>query len=335
MDNLTQTLTGIALSQAFFKRRTRFATTALVIASNLPDIDLAWSFGPDARYLHYHRGITHSILGVAVLGGLLFAAIYTLGRKTKPGTKPLTPPLRPGWLLTACITGTTGHLLMDFTNGYGVRPFLPFSGRWFAWDIMPIIDPLLLAILLLVLLLPLLLRLVSEEVGARKPSSGRGALAGLVLMLMLWGLRDFAHRRVLNMVNAHSYGGEDPQRAAAFPTTSNPFSWKAIIQTDPAYHVLGISALADDVDPDRGQSFYRDQFTGTAAQAFSAAMKTRTAIVFADFARFLWPQLEPTDDGGYQVTLHDLRFGPSGFGARIRLDQNLGVVSQRFSFTGR
>ncbi len=334
MDNITHTLTGIALSQSFFRRRTRFATAGLVIASNLPDIDLAWSFGPEARYLHYHRGITHSVLGVVVLGALLFAVIYALGRRSESSTKPPALRLRPGWLLAACITGTAGHLLMDFSNGYGVRPFLPFSSRWYAWDIMPIIDPLLLAILLLALLLPFLLRLVSEEVGVRKPSSGRGALAGLVLMMMLLGLRDFAHRRVLNMVDAHSYGGEDPRRAGAFPASSNPFAWKAVIQTDSAYHVLAISALADEADPDRAKVLFRDQFTASAAQAFSVAMKTQTATVFADFARFLWPQVEP-EDGGYQVTLHDLRFGSSGFIARIRLDQNLRVVSQRFSFTGR
>lgn len=335
MDNLTHTLAGIALSQAGFNRKTRFSTLALVVASNLPDVDLAWSFGGGATYLNDHRDITHSIVGVVALAGLLAGVLYGIGRRAKPPRDPFAPPLRAGWLFAACLAGTALHLLMDFTNAYGVRPFLPFSGRWYAWDIMPIIDPLLLGILLAALLLPLVSRLVSEEVGTRRSRHGWGAVAGLVLMALLWGLRDLAHRRVLNMVNAHTYRDENPLRAAAFPISANPFAWKAVVETSSAYYVLAANALADDVNVEQPQVFYRDQPAGREGEALSIAMKTRTAVVFADFARFLWPQVEPTDNGGYQVTLHDLRFGPSTFTARVELDQNLRVVSERFSFEGR
>jgi hypothetical protein len=40
MDNLCHTLVGAALGEAGFKRRTRFASATLMIASNLPDIDV-------------------------------------------------------------------------------------------------------------------------------------------------------------------------------------------------------------------------------------------------------------------------------------------------------
>src|SRR5207244_8174094 len=66
MDNLTHTLTGVALSQAGLNRKTRYATLALVIGSNLPDVDIVTRLAGSATYLKYHRGITHSVLGVTM-----------------------------------------------------------------------------------------------------------------------------------------------------------------------------------------------------------------------------------------------------------------------------
>jgi inner membrane protein len=36
--------------------------------------------------------------------------------------------------------------LMDWTNNYGVRPFLPWSGRWFYGDLVFIVDPYILLV---------------------------------------------------------------------------------------------------------------------------------------------------------------------------------------------
>src|SRR4029077_5228686 len=142
MDNLTHTLTGVALSQAGLNRKTRFATLAMILGSNAPDVDIAARFGGGANYLKYHRGITHSIPGVIVLAAVVTAIVYALGRprQSLPGTgattearppkSPSAPALNPRWLFAACLIATSVHLLMDFTNDYGVRPFLPFSGRW-------------------------------------------------------------------------------------------------------------------------------------------------------------------------------------------------------------
>src|SRR5271157_2725302 len=167
MDNITHTLTGLALSQAGLNRKTRFATLALMVGANLPDLDLLWSSGGDgANYLKYHRGITHSLLGVTVLGAALAGFLCYLGQRF-PRAKPKAngPPLDALWLFGVCWIATGSHLLMDFTNAYGVRLFLPFSDRWYALDIMPIVDLLLLLVLILGLGIPALFRVISEEVG--------------------------------------------------------------------------------------------------------------------------------------------------------------------------
>ena len=84
MDNITHTLTGLAISQAGFNRKTRFATLAILVGSNLPDVDSVSGFWGSVTYLQHHRGITHSIVGVAALGLALGGAFYVLGRKLRP-----------------------------------------------------------------------------------------------------------------------------------------------------------------------------------------------------------------------------------------------------------
>ncbi len=332
VDNITHTLTALALSQAGFNRKTRFATLALVVGSNLPDVDLAWAYGGAATYLKYHRGITHSFVGVTALAALLAGVIYSAGRRAAP--RKNAPPLDARWLLSVCWIGTAGHMLMDFTNFYGVRLFLPFSSRWYAWDIMFIFDPLLLALLALGLGVPAILRLVSEEVGAQRPTYRRGAVFSLACLVLLWGIRDLAHRRVLSQLDAHTYGQEDPVRLGAFPSPVNPFSWTAVVETESAYHVLPANALESDVDATNTEILHRPQ----ASPVLDAALKTRTGAIFADFARFLWAEVYESEDGS-EVRLHDLRFfSPSspnrGFVARIELDKDLRTRSESFSFTG-
>lgn len=333
LDSLTHTLTAVALSHAGLNRKTRFATLAMIVGASLPDIDLASRIWGSATYLKYHRGITHSILGVTVLAALLAGLLYFWGRKAPPPKRP-KPPLSAPWLFMTCWIATASHLLLDFSNSYGVRPFLPFSGRWYAWDIMFIFDPLLLALLVMGLGIPALLRLISEEVGARKPDFRRGAVFSLCCLVALWGLRDFAHRRVLGLLDAHTYYQENPQRLGAFPSPSNPFAWRGVVETESAFHVLPANALESDVDAAHAQAFHKVE----ASPALEAALNTRTAEIFNDFARFPAARVYEEDDG-FTVTLRDLRFtsltpGRQGFLMEVELDKSLRVRSEAFSFFG-
>ena len=330
MDNLTHTLAAIAMGQAGLNRKTRFATITLIVGANLPDIDLVSTVSGGASYLKYHRGITHSFLGAAILATLLGALVYFLGRKARPVKKP-GPPLNAGWLFAISWIAVASHLLMDFTNAYGIRPFLPFSGRWYAWDIMPIIDIILWASLILGLSLPPLFRLISEEVGARKTKSRWGAIFALGSMFALWGVRDMAHRRVLGFLDAHTYAQENPLRVGAFPSPINPFAWTGVVETDSAFHVLAASALDSDVDAEHTTVYHKPE----SSPVLVAAMKTRTAQIFTDFARFPWSNVEETENG-FHVTMQDLRFVsapglPGSFLVEIELDKSLRVLSESFT----
>ncbi len=331
MDNLTHTLTGMAISRAGIHRQTRFATAALILAANAPDVDLVTRFWGSATYLKDHRGLTHSILGVTLLAAVTAGLVYGIGRRARP--KAGAPPLDGRWLALGCWIGTASHLLLDWTNAYGVRPFMPFNDRWYAADIMPIIDPALLLLLLAGLLLPGLFRMVSEEVGARKPVSRRGAFFALGAMLALWLVRGFAHARVLSLLEAHTYSDEAPLQAGAFPTL-NPLAWTGVIETESAFHLLPASALAGDADLEHDEIFYKP----APSPALTAALGTSLGRVFSRFARFPWAQVTPAEDG-FEVTIQDLRFASPHAAGRafyidIRLDRNLCAVSEEFHFAG-
>ncbi len=334
MDNVTHTLTGIALSQAGLNRKTRFSLLALIIGSNLPDIDVVASPGGGIDYLRYHRGITHSLVGLTGLAVILAAVIWLCGRRAAP--KEDAPQLKFKWLFLVCWIATACHVLMDFTNAYGIRPFLPFSERWFAWDIMPIVGPYLLLVLILGLGVPAILRLVAAEVGARQSSlaaARNGAIFSLCAVVAIWGLRDFSHRRALGMLNSHSFGQENPLRVGAFPSPLSPFRWIGVVETGRADYILRANSLADDVDVEDAETLPKP----SPSPALAAAQKTPAAGIFLQFARFPWAMVARTEEG-YAVYLRDLRFASPDsrrweFVLRIFLTPSYRLRTESFVFS--
>jgi len=136
MENVAHTLTGLALARAGLGRTTPLATSALVLGANLPDIDLLWSLGGELAYLEYHRGWTHSLLGGMVGTVALWATLLGIGSRHRRWGE-----VRAGALLLASAAGVWSHILLDASNAYGLRPFLPWDGRWVYGDVWHIVDP--------------------------------------------------------------------------------------------------------------------------------------------------------------------------------------------------
>jgi len=142
MENLSHTLFGLVLSKAGLEEASPLTTTALVISSNLPDVDsLLGIRSGSLGYIKYHRGITHSFIGITCLAAVLTLVLVYVDRRLRLRRDPFFRPARPGRIFWVSILGGLGHLLLDFTNNYGVRPLLPFSGRWFYGDLIFIADP--------------------------------------------------------------------------------------------------------------------------------------------------------------------------------------------------
>ena len=140
MDNVTHTLFGLCLSKAGLERTTPLATSALVIASNLPDLDTVTRLGGALSNLEYHRGLTHSLFGLAVLAVCLTFGLVFLDNRFRT-RDPFRRPIRPWRVFWLAYLGGLCHVFMDFTNSYGLRPLIPFSDRWFYGDMVFIADP--------------------------------------------------------------------------------------------------------------------------------------------------------------------------------------------------
>ena len=142
MDPLAHTLVGAALARTrMLDPDQPYRATTLVIAANLPDIDVvAYFAGSDAALLH-RRGITHGPIGLVVLPALLVAVVLLIDRwRTRSDDQSRARPTIDGLLCLAYL-GALTHPVLDWLNTYGVRLLSPFSDRWFYGDVLFIVDP--------------------------------------------------------------------------------------------------------------------------------------------------------------------------------------------------
>ena len=143
MDPLTHSLFGGAAAAAGLGRRTALGAATLVIAANLPDLDVfAYSQGSDAA-LWWRRGWTHGVLAMVVLPlvlTLLMRQADRLRRRLRR-SDAASPPFDALWTLRLAALGVWSHPLLDWLNTYGVRFLMPFDGRWFYGDSLYILDP--------------------------------------------------------------------------------------------------------------------------------------------------------------------------------------------------
>jgi inner membrane protein len=146
MDNLTHSLVGLVAAKAGLEKVSPGATVLCLLAANVPDADIVALSGGRWNYLQHHRGITHSILGTIVLS-LTLPLIFYLGDRLFARIRERQPSIKLKGLIIASLLVTATHPLMDWTNNYGVRPFLPWSSQWFYGDFIFVIDPFLWMIL--------------------------------------------------------------------------------------------------------------------------------------------------------------------------------------------
>jgi inner membrane protein len=140
MDNLTHTLVGLTGAKAGLERLSPYATTVCVIAANAPDVDVVSRLGGPWFALQHHRGITHSIVGTLTLA-LLIPLICWAIEQIITRIRHTRPRIRLRGLMLASLLACATHPLLDWLNSYGVRPFLPWSNRWYYGDILFILDP--------------------------------------------------------------------------------------------------------------------------------------------------------------------------------------------------
>ena len=148
MDNITHSLVGVALADLAMGRRATKSQRPLfvgagIIAANLPDLDLAYSWITAAPlgYLLHHRGHSHTVGGLVVLAAALAVAYWFFPSVRK---MRVSGQLR-FWSLIA--VALASHLALDWLNSYGVHPFFPFDSSWYYGDSVFILEPSLWVVL--------------------------------------------------------------------------------------------------------------------------------------------------------------------------------------------
>jgi inner membrane protein len=310
MEPVTHFLTGACIGRAGLNRKTAYATLAAVLAAEAADLDMLWGFAGPVDELKHHRGITHTFWAVPVVAGVVVGAVWLLDRwrekrrqrKYSAGAPSISPalagdmggieqfsrsnpastPVHWGWLyLTACIAALS-HILLDWTNNYGVRPFFPLNPHWYAGSFMFIVEPILYGIFFLAFVVPWLLGLADREIGARrKPFKGQGwAIFALAGMLILGCVRWTEHAHALALVANTNVASAPVTRAAAEPYPVNPFRWHAILETPGFYQTAEINTWADSIDSDSQRDvLYKPADT----PAVEAAKRTPLGQVYLDW----------------------------------------------------
>ena len=144
MDNLCHSLAGAALAECGFAKRSRFATAAMVIAANIPDVDVAYIFGGELSALPGRRGWTHSVPALALWPFVVVGGVLLWQRFVKRQPPASAPPLNLALLLVGSAIAVLSHPSLDWLNEYGVRVLMPWSDRWFYGDTLFIVDLFLL-----------------------------------------------------------------------------------------------------------------------------------------------------------------------------------------------
>ena len=288
MDNLCHSLIGMAISRAGLQKRTALATSTLVIANNLPDLDVA-VFATNTLAMSFRRGWTHGVLAQLTLPVALTAGVVLYDRVFR---KQPDDPVRPAQVLLLSYLGVLLHVCMDFTNSYGVRLLMPFSERWFYGDALYIVDPWLYLML---------------GVGWwRSKTSPRAARIGVALaavyVVAMLGSNVWARHEVTSgLVRA---GRPADTRFMVTPVLINPFAREVVIEVGDRYEKgnLWFAPLPHF----RPAGFGIE--TGLSQPGVQTLLRQPRPAAFLRWSRFPFVQA----DGTGAVWLNDYRYANAG-----------------------
>ena len=206
MENLTHTMVGLMMARCGLEKTTIRGAGMMMLAANAPDIDAIFWFNRQ-HYLDYHRSYTHSFAFaplMALLPMLLVRAQFS-------------------WkAYAAAVAGVLSHLLLDWTNPYGIQLLLPFSHRRVMLDITNIADVWIWAILFVGLLAPLLVEYCDEGRAHRSDCRRVSMWAWIALAALVTyeGARFALHAKAIQMLESRTYQGRsataDDRRAGGF-----------------------------------------------------------------------------------------------------------------------
>jgi len=298
----------------------------MTLAAEAPDLDVLSSFnGPVYGFAH-HRGFTHSFLGLLLVSAAVTGFMYLIWRLR--GRRTNIPNLPPRWgllFLFSYIAGLT-HILLDFTNNYGVRPFWPFWEKWYSWDIVFIFEPALYIILIAGLVVPALFSRHKPL-----PRGRRFSITALICVALLYAFRDHEHRHAVQALRQQQFESGEPRRVSVYPYYWHLYQWYAVAETRDSFATSDIDSRTGQLNRPELEYFQKPPET----PATLAAKRTYLGRVYLSWAQY--PLVTETAAGdGSLVHFRDLRYdypqlrGRITLSGSVELDRNLRVVHEMF-----
>ncbi len=302
MDPVCHTLAGAAIGEAGLKQRTSLGMATLLVAANLPDVDVL-VYATDALAVHVRRGWTHGPVGLIVLPLALVAVMLAWDRLVRQRRAHAPPPASGPQLVLLAYVGALSHPFLDFLNSYGIRLLMPFSERWFYGDALFIVDPWMY----------LLLggAVVAARVLARRgrSASGRAARAGLaaaaVYVAVMLGSNLVARATV--RAGLDRAGVPSETRFMVTPVFANPFAREVLIDMGDRYEK---GFVWFDPRPHFRPAGYGIS-TNLADPAALAAASTERGRQYLGWSRFPFFVVERLEDRAL-VHVNDARYAGDG-----------------------
>jgi inner membrane protein len=312
MEPVTHILTGACLSRAGFNRKAAYSTLAMSFAAEAPDLDFLTRLGGSVTGFQQHRGITHTFVAAPVIALVTVGMVWLIHRwRRKP------PAVAPRWglLWLFSLIAVLVHLLLDYTNNYGLRPFFPFSDHWYACSATTVFDPFILLALVAALLIPWIIGLAKREPGARRIRMRARAwpIAALIFVALFCSLRIAEHAHAIELARNSKPMNKPITLIDAEPSMVNPFAWQVIADMHDIYSTVEVHTLHDNVLTDSASTIHKPEVTPSVA----AAKQSLLGRLYLDWSEFPMvtdignapaPGLAPPQSGWHTVTFQDLRY---------------------------
>jgi inner membrane protein len=289
VDSLTQAALGAVVGELVLGRQLgRRAIAWGALFGTLPDLDVVFEWIlPEAWSLVMHRGISHSLICIALLTWLLAKPLAKRWKKDK------VTPQRAAWFVFLA-WGT--HVLIDVFTVYGTGVLDPFPVYRLSTDNLFIIDPLVTLPLVIAVIIGLFVKPKEWKKGKGVRSAAWClGVSSFYVLLSFWAKFSISQAVKDDLVNR----GVTWQRRMEAPTPFNIVLWRTLVER-PGEIWVGYRSVFDPADqPIRWTVVPKGE---AVAEKHADAREVK---IVKWFSKGWWIARE-TSDG---IWMADLRFG--------------------------
>ncbi len=276
---------------------------ATVVGSIAHDLDVVTFLrGPKAFY-KYHREITHSLLGTAVLSVLISAGVY------------LFTPIKDWLAVFSMVTiGLASHLMMDSLTPWGLPLLYPFSTKRYSFDLIWFFDPVVVSCLVggvyLAYQLPI-------------PDSSVYATAFMVIGLYLF-FRVRQKRKARALVLAELDNAKEAD-ISVLPSAISPFVWDVIAKKRNKYFHFCIDTRHKTI-------LSSGEFhSGAFHRCVKSSQDSDYVEIFLKRSRFPFYNVTKNEESTYTVEWNDVHLANLGgvHGVTVQVDENGDIMGEK------